>query len=70
MDINAQIACVSAIRKRQSQIADIMHNHAATLVVLDAELCELLTSIVTDHGVNVGASDDIVASSVEPKIKR
>lgn len=70
MDLNAQIARVSAIRKRQSQIADMVHKHAATLVTLDEELCELLSAIVTDHGQRAGASDDVVAASVEPKIKR
>lgn len=60
MDVNAKIARVEALRRKQAK-------HVAALADIEAELCPLLCELLSDHGPANGVGDDVISAASAPK---
>lgn len=60
MDVNAKIARVEALRRKQAK-------HVAALADIEAELCPLLRDLLNAHGPANGVDDAVTAMANEPK---
>lgn len=60
MNINATIARIEALRRRQAK-------HVARLAEIETELCPLLSAVLCEHGPTNGVDENVMAAASAPK---
>jgi len=60
MKINATIARIEALRRRQAK-------HVARLAEIEKELCPLLSAVLCEHGPTNGVDENVMAAASAPK---